>query len=54
MDSSGNESKISWKDLLAIRAPATLLITVERGSGKKAQLLTISIPVEWNEYELKN
>lgn len=52
-DSSGKESEVSWKDLLVIKAPATLIFTVERGSGKKAQTLTISVPVEWNADEIK-
>ena len=37
----------------SIPAPSKLIFTVERGKGKKAQTLTIEIPVEWNEDELK-
>ena len=37
----------------AIPAPATLTLTVRRGSGKKAQTLTFTIPVEWNKDELR-
>ena len=51
-DSSGKESEVSWKDLLTIRAPGTLIFTVERGSGKKAQTLTISASIIWNSDEL--
>ena len=51
---AGKETKIGAGDLLTIPAPATLTFTVERGSGKKIQLLTINVPVEWNSDEFKN
>ena len=53
-DESGKETELNPSDLLKIQAPATLTFTVERGSGKKMQLLTINVPVEWNAKELKN
>ena len=53
LDDSGHETEISYDSLQNLQAPATLIFTVERGKGKKTQVLTIEIPVEWNEDELK-
>ncbi|WP_191015932.1 hypothetical protein [Treponema zioleckii] len=54
VDGSGSEFEVKWNELAKIPAGATLSFAVERGNGKKAQSLTINVPVEWNENELKN
>ena len=54
VDESGSTLEIGVSYLwTSIPAPSKLIFTVERGKGKKAQTLTIEIPVEWNEDELK-
>ena len=53
-DAYGNETEIGWKDLPNVQAPSTLLITVVRGSGKKAQTYIVKVPVEWDVDEMKS
>ena len=53
-DAYGNETEIDWKDLPNVQAPSTLLITVVRGSGKKAQTYIVKVPVEWDVDEMKS
>jgi hypothetical protein len=53
-DGAGTETELGLSDLLKVRAPCTVTFTVERGSGKKVQLVTVSVPVEWNPEELGN
>lgn len=43
----GSTRIISASELSKIPAPATLKFTVQRGSGKKIQELSIEVPVEW-------
>lgn len=50
----GSKSEIGYNEALNVLAPATLEFTVQRGNGKKAQTLTIEVPVEWNQSELRN
>ena len=39
---------VTASELSKIPGQSTLIFTVQRGSGKKAQKLTIEVPVEWN------
>ena len=54
VDSDGNSSFVSVDELDDIPAPASLIFTVKRGSGKKLKELIIEVPVEWNESDIKN
>ncbi|MBO6218622.1 MAG: hypothetical protein J6N81_03485 [Treponema sp.] len=47
-DFLGNKKTIQASELKTVLAPATCVFTVQRGSGKKAQTLDVTIPVEWN------
>ena len=49
----GKKEVISYNDIEKIPAPATLMLNVTRGKGKKAETLTFTVNVEWNKDELK-
>ncbi len=50
-----SRSLLSYQLLVidTIEASMTLRFTIVRGKGKNAQTLTIDVPVEWDEDELK-
>lgn len=53
IDKSGSKQNLSYQDLNSVPGNTQLIFTVERGKGKKAQTLDISIQVEWNVQELQ-
>lgn len=53
IDKSGSKQNLSYQDLNSVPGNTQLIFTVERGKGKKAQTLEISIQVEWNVQELQ-
>ena len=53
IDKSGSKQILSYQDLNSVPGNTQLIFTVERGKGKKAQTLDISIQVEWNVQELQ-
>ena len=44
----GSTRAVTASELSKIPGQSTLIFTIQRGSGKKAQELTIEVPVEWN------
>ena len=52
-DESGVSKTVHAVELKGVKASATCTFTVQRGSGKKAQTLTITVPVEWDKERLE-